>query len=231
MAFLRGRDLFETAHAFDRDAGARALPRDGADRPQARARPLALARPARARRGARAARGGRRGNDGLGAAAVTEASPPVSALDPGSRRRGRMLAVLSHPAGMTHKNVFTDQLPTLALVGLGASELWIGLQRAFEPISQLIQLPTLRMVGRRAEAADPHRGPGHRGARRRSARRVRGAEGVGRRRGPGGRAHQSLDLRRRNRRSRRRSGSRCCARTSSRVASASSSACCAPAGT
>lgn len=49
---------------------------------------------------------------------------------------------------MTHRNVFTDQLPTLALVGLGASETWIGLQRAFEPLSQLLQLPTLRLVGR-----------------------------------------------------------------------------------
>lgn len=49
---------------------------------------------------------------------------------------------------MTHRNVFTDQLPTLVLIGLGASEAWIGLQRAFEPISQLLQLPTLRLVGR-----------------------------------------------------------------------------------
>ncbi len=49
---------------------------------------------------------------------------------------------------MTHRNVFTDQLPTLALIGLGASESWIGLQRAFEPISQLFQLPTLRAVAR-----------------------------------------------------------------------------------
>lgn len=74
--------------------------------------------------------------------------PSPSPLDPARRRLGRRLAVLSHPAGMTHRNVFTDQLPTLALVGLGASEAWIGLQRAFEPISQLIQLPTLRAVGR-----------------------------------------------------------------------------------
>lgn len=70
------------------------------------------------------------------------------ALDPVRRRLGRRLAVYSHPAGMTHKNAFTDQLPTLALVGLGASESWIGLQRAFEPISQLLQLPTLGLVGR-----------------------------------------------------------------------------------
>src|SRR5512147_149037 len=72
---------------------------------------------------------------------------PQPALDADRRRLGRRLAVLSHPAGMTHRNVFTDQLPTLALIGLGASEAWIGLQRAFEPLSQLLQLPTLRMVG------------------------------------------------------------------------------------
>ncbi|RIL05601.1 MAG: hypothetical protein DCC71_09760 [Proteobacteria bacterium] len=69
-------------------------------------------------------------------------------LGPAERGRGRRIAVLSHPAGMTHRNAFTDQLPTLALVGLGASETWIGFQRAFEPLSQLLQLPTLRMVGR-----------------------------------------------------------------------------------
>lgn len=69
-------------------------------------------------------------------------------LDAAGRQRGRRLAVASHPAAMTHRNVFTDQLPTLALVGLGASEAWIGLQRAFEPVSQLLQLPTLRLVGR-----------------------------------------------------------------------------------
>jgi hypothetical protein len=69
-------------------------------------------------------------------------------LEEAERERGRRLAVLSHPAGMTHRNVYTDQLPTLALVGLGASEAWIGLQRAFEPLSQLLQLPTLRAVGR-----------------------------------------------------------------------------------
>ena len=72
----------------------------------------------------------------------------AGALGPDRRRLGRRLAVASHPAGMTHRNVYTDQLPTLALVGLGASETWIGLQRAFEPMSQLLQLPTLRLVGR-----------------------------------------------------------------------------------
>jgi predicted MFS family arabinose efflux permease len=76
------------------------------------------------------------------------AAPTSSGLDATQRSRGRRLAVTSHPAGMTHRNVYTDQLPTLALIGLGASEVWIGLQRAFEPLSQLLQLPTLRLVGR-----------------------------------------------------------------------------------
>ena len=70
------------------------------------------------------------------------------ALDPALRRRGRRLALLSHPAGMMHANVYTDQLPTLALVGLGAGEAWVGAQRAFDPFSELLQLPTLRAVGR-----------------------------------------------------------------------------------
>ncbi len=83
---------------------------------------------------------------------VPISTPPrvaiAAPIDPAQRRLGRRLAVLSHPAGMTHRNVFTDQLPTLALVGLGASEAWIGLQRAFEPLSQLLQLPTLRAIRR-----------------------------------------------------------------------------------
>jgi len=74
--------------------------------------------------------------------------PETTALDPAARRRGRRLALLSHPAGMMHANVYTDQLPTLALVGLGASEAWVGVQRAFDPFSELLQLPTLRAVGR-----------------------------------------------------------------------------------
>lgn len=72
----------------------------------------------------------------------------AAALTPAERRRGRRLAVLSHPAGMTHRTVYTEQLPTLALVGLGASESVVGLQRAFEPIAQLLQLVVVRAVGR-----------------------------------------------------------------------------------
>jgi hypothetical protein len=71
-----------------------------------------------------------------------------SGLEPALRRRGRRLALLSHPAGMMHSNVYTDQLPTLALVGLGASEALVGAQRAFDPLSELLQLPTLSAVGR-----------------------------------------------------------------------------------
>jgi predicted MFS family arabinose efflux permease len=73
---------------------------------------------------------------------------PADSLSPAERRRGRRLAVLSHPAGMTHRAIYTEQLPTLALVGLGASEALVGLQRAFEPLSQLLQLGALRVVGR-----------------------------------------------------------------------------------
>jgi predicted MFS family arabinose efflux permease len=94
-------------------------------------------------------RAGRKGHAGQGTSLqMDQGTVPHSGLDEQERKRGRRLAVLSHPAGMTHRNVFTDQLPTLALVGLGASEAWIGLQRAFEPLSQLLQLPTLRAVGR-----------------------------------------------------------------------------------
>lgn len=49
---------------------------------------------------------------------------------------------------MTHRLVYTEQLPTLTLVALGASEAIVGLQGAFEPLGQLLQLPTLRLVGR-----------------------------------------------------------------------------------
>ena len=49
---------------------------------------------------------------------------------------------------MTHRTVFGNELPTLALVSLGASETLVGLQRSFGPGSALLQLPTLRAIGR-----------------------------------------------------------------------------------
>ncbi len=69
-------------------------------------------------------------------------------LDSQARARGRRLAIASHPAGMTHRMVYTDHLPTLALVALGASEGLVGLQRTLVFAAVLLQLPTLRLVGR-----------------------------------------------------------------------------------
>jgi len=76
------------------------------------------------------------------------AARAAAELPPAERARGRRIAIASHPAGMTHRLVYTEQLPTLALVALGASEAVVGLQSAFEPLGQLLQLPTLRLVGR-----------------------------------------------------------------------------------
>jgi MFS family permease len=70
-------------------------------------------------------------------------APPLSRPD---RRRGRRLAISSHPLGNTFRLVFTQHLPTLALVSLGASELQVGLQSAFVFIFIALQLPTLRAV-------------------------------------------------------------------------------------
>jgi MFS family permease len=68
---------------------------------------------------------------------------PLSASE---RARGRRLAIASHPAGMTFYMVFTQQLPTLALVHLGASEAAVGVQTALIFGFQLLQLPVLRLV-------------------------------------------------------------------------------------
>lgn len=73
---------------------------------------------------------------------------PAAPLDPSERARGRRLAIASHPAGMTYRMVFTAELPTLALVTLGASEAVVGLQRAFLYLAVALQLPALRLVSR-----------------------------------------------------------------------------------
>lgn len=75
---------------------------------------------------------------------MTAPAPPLDARD---RRRGRFLAVASHPTGYTFRMIFSQNLPTLALVALGASELQVGLQGAFAFVFVILQLPTLRMVG------------------------------------------------------------------------------------
>ncbi len=70
-----------------------------------------------------------------------------SPLSDEQRALGRRLAWSSHPAAMTHRFVFTQDLPTLALVSLGASETVVGVQRSLERFAQIFQLPTLRAVG------------------------------------------------------------------------------------
>jgi MFS family permease len=75
---------------------------------------------------------------------MTAPAPPLDARE---RRRGRLLAVASHPTGYTFRMIFTQNLPTLALVSLGASELQVGLQGAFAFMFVALQLPTLRLVG------------------------------------------------------------------------------------
>ena len=67
-------------------------------------------------------------------------------LDDETRARGRRLAITSHASGMTYWTAYTDFLPTLLLEFIGASEFQIGLQSAFLPGLQLLQLPTLRRI-------------------------------------------------------------------------------------
>lgn len=74
-------------------------------------------------------------------------SAPAPPLDARERRRGRFLAVASHPTGFVFRRVFTENLPTLALISLGASEFQVGLQGAFVFAFVALQLPALRMVG------------------------------------------------------------------------------------
>jgi nitrate/nitrite transporter NarK len=76
--------------------------------------------------------------------APVQTAPPH--LDTATRTRGRRLAITSHASGMTYWTAYTDHLPTLLLIFLGASEFQIGLQAAFLPGLQLLQLPTLRRI-------------------------------------------------------------------------------------
>ena len=84
----------------------------------------------------------------MSAAAPLETAAAAPPLDAATRARGRRLAVASHPAGMTFRTVFTEWLPTLALVGLGGSPALVGLQSAFDPLGHFLQLGVLRAVGR-----------------------------------------------------------------------------------
>ena len=82
---------------------------------------------------------------------MTPSPPPAAAaapaaLSPADQARGRRLALVSQPLHMTLRRLFTEDLPTLALVSLGAGDAAVGLQRAFEPLSALLQLPSLRAL-------------------------------------------------------------------------------------
>ena len=74
--------------------------------------------------------------------AIDPVAPP---LDEAARRHGRRLAISSHPLGMTFSLVFTQHLPTLALVSLGASEAVVGIQSGLGAMD-LLRLPALRAV-------------------------------------------------------------------------------------
>jgi len=74
-----------------------------------------------------------------------QAASPAPPLGADDRRRGRRIAISSHPMGMTFAMVFGQHLPTLALVSLGASEAVIGLQGALR-LGDVLQLPALRAV-------------------------------------------------------------------------------------
>lgn len=74
--------------------------------------------------------------------------PAIEPLCDADRALGRRLAIVSHPAGNAFALALTEQLPTLALMALGASEFVVGGQSAIKTGANLLQLPTLRRVAR-----------------------------------------------------------------------------------
>jgi MFS family permease len=76
---------------------------------------------------------------------VVEPAPPLAESE---RARGRRLAIAGHAAGLPFAIAFTEQLPTLALLALGASEALIGLQSGLARALFVLQLPALRLVSR-----------------------------------------------------------------------------------
>ncbi len=71
---------------------------------------------------------------------------PAPPLDEAERARGRRLAIASNVPSLTFWTAFTGQLPTLALVSLGASATLIGVQSGLQLGFQSLQLPALRLV-------------------------------------------------------------------------------------
>ena len=81
------------------------------------------------------------------ATAPPHGAPPSSpTLTPTEQARGRRIVLASQPLQMTFRRIFTEDVPTLALVYLGAGDAAVGLQRAFDPLSALLQLPSLRAL-------------------------------------------------------------------------------------
>lgn len=76
------------------------------------------------------------------------AGAPPASLSAAERARGRRLVYASHPLGMTHHRVFSSELPTLALLGLGAGDALVGFQRSLESLLQVLRIPTLRATAR-----------------------------------------------------------------------------------
>jgi hypothetical protein len=72
--------------------------------------------------------------------------PAAEPLSDSERARGRRLAIASNAVGVPFAVAFTEQLPTLALVALGASEALIGLQGGLARGLFVLQLPALRLV-------------------------------------------------------------------------------------
>jgi len=77
---------------------------------------------------------------------------PESLLSEAQCALGRRLAWSSHSAAMTHRFVFTQDLPTLALISLGASETVLGIQRSLERFAQVLQLRRFARWASRANA-------------------------------------------------------------------------------
>ncbi len=72
-----------------------------------------------------------------------EPAPPLSEPE---RARGRKLAIAGNAVGLPFTIAFTEQLATLALLSLGASEALIGLQSGLARVLFVLQLPGLRLV-------------------------------------------------------------------------------------
>lgn len=90
-------------------------------------------------------------NPGLPATRDTAEPAALSAGEPlpdAARARGRRLAITGHATGMVFSQVFTQHLPTLALLSLGASEAIVGVQNGLGPLLLALQLPVLRLMGR-----------------------------------------------------------------------------------